>query len=198
MPMLRMLRALGRNRDGRRWPLGMLGVLAGGLLAGCGLVGGPAAAAPTPTLIPLPPLDPAVVAAGRQVYLQHCATCHGANAQGAPNWQRPNAQGDMPAPPHDDSGHTWRHSDAELTAIILHGLRDPFNKTPGLTMPPFTGVLTPQQIAAVITYFKSLWSPAHRRYQEEQNLNPTSTMPRMPGPTGTPTTVTPRSTESVP
>lgn len=156
-----------------------LGVLAAGtvLWVGCGAAGGQAAVSPTPTLIPLPPLDPAMVAQGRQVYLQRCASCHGETAQGAPNWQRPDARGDLPAPPHNDSGHTWRHSDAELTSIILNGLRDPFNKTPDLTMPSFKGVLTPAEVQAVITYFKSLWSPEHRRYQEEQNLKPMMATP---------------------
>ncbi len=118
---------------------------------------------------PVPTLDAALVARGRAVYLQNCAACHGAEAQGAPNWQQPNARGDLPAPPHDDSGHTWRHSDAELTGIIRNGMRDVFNKTPELTMPPFKDRLSDADIAAVIAYFKSLWSPEHRRYQEAQN-----------------------------
>jgi mono/diheme cytochrome c family protein len=112
------------------------------------------------------------VARGRQVYVRYCARCHGQNTEGAPNWQRPDARGDMPAPPHDDSGHTWRHSDAQRIEMIRGGLRDPFNKTPELTMPPFKGQLTDDEIRDVITYFKSLWSPEHRAYQEEQNSRP--------------------------
>jgi mono/diheme cytochrome c family protein len=83
----------------------------------------------------------------------------------------------MPAPPHNDSGHTWRHSDAQLAEIIRDGLRDPFNKTPELTMPTFGGKLTDAQIRNVIVYFKSLWSPEHRAYQEAQNH-----LPPMPQP----------------
>lgn len=75
----------------------------------------------------------------------------------------------MPPPPHDDSGHTWRHSDAQLADIVRNGLRDPFNKTPDLTMPPFQDRLSDDEITAVIAYFKSLWSPEHRRFQEERN-----------------------------
>jgi len=123
-------------------------------------------------LVPLTPLDPSQIAHGRQVYTQNCARCHGQNAQGAPNWQQPDARGDLPPPPHDDSGHTWRHSDAQLAEIIRNGLRDRFNKTPELTMPSFKDQLTDAEIAAVIIYFKSLWSPAHRMYQEEQNQRP--------------------------
>ena len=84
----------------------------------------------------LPPLDPERVKAGRIVYQQHCASCHGARAEGAPDWQQPDAQGEMPAPPHNPEGHTWKHSDAMLYRIVMQGWRDPFNKTDRLTMPP--------------------------------------------------------------
>lgn len=105
---------------------------------------------------------------GRALYQQHCAVCHGSNAQGAATWQRPDDRGNLPAPPHDDSGHTWRHPDGQLREIILDGQRDPFNKTPDLTMPSFRDNLTDQEIDAVILYFKSLWSEEHRRFQQEE------------------------------
>lgn len=94
------------------------------------------------------------------------------NAEGASNWERPDARGNLPPPPHDDTGHTWRHSDAQLAEIIRDGLRDPFNTTPELTMPPFRDRLDDDEIAAVIAYFKSLWSSEHRRFQEEENQRP--------------------------
>ena len=84
-----------------------------------------------------PALDPAQVQRGRQAYLQQCAVCHGPNAEGAANWQRPDGLGNLPPPPHDDSGHTWRHPDEQLREIIRDGQRDPFNRSPELTMPPF-------------------------------------------------------------
>ncbi len=112
------------------------------------------------------------------MFVQYCASCHGVDAQGAPDWQQPDARGDLPAPPHDDTGHTWRHSDAQLVEIIRGGLRDQFNKTPELTMPPFQAdQLSDQQIRDVIAYFKSLWSPEHRQFQEEQNPRPPIPMP---------------------
>lgn len=146
-------------------------------MTGCG----PAAremSRPAPSPTPIPVLDPAQVARGREIYLQACARCHGPDAEGAPQWQRPDARGDLPAPPHNDSGHTWRHPDVQLAEIIRSGLRDPFNKTPELTMPPFKGQLTNAQIADVIVYFKSLWSTEHRAYQEEQNRRPAVPQPQ--------------------
>jgi mono/diheme cytochrome c family protein len=117
----------------------------------------------------LPPLDPAVVKTGHSVYLNACASCHGTRGEGAPNWKEPNAQGEMPAPPHDVRGHTWRHSDGMLYRIIQHGWRDEFNQTGRLTMPAFEGQLSPQQTVAVITYLKSLWRRDQRRYQWEES-----------------------------
>ena len=136
------------------------------LCAGLGLLGiaAMARAAEDP-----PPLAPAVVKAGRTVYQRACASCHGARGEGAPNWEKPDAQGEMPAPPHDRQGHTWRHSDAMLYGIIRHGWRDEFNKTERLTMPAFEGQLSPKQTVAVLTYLKTLWRHDQRRFQWEES-----------------------------
>jgi mono/diheme cytochrome c family protein len=162
-------------------------VALGGILLSAALAVGtlndaPASSAVRPTTpLPLATPHPGDVALGRKVYLQNCASCHGTNAEGAANWLEPDARGNLPPPPHDDTGHTWRHSDAELAEIIRNGMRDIFNKTPDLTMPPFKDRLSDEEIAAVIAYFKSLWSDEHRRFQEEQNR-------RLPMPMATPGT----------
>jgi len=123
---------------------------------------------PTPTLPPLPTLDSDEVALGRQVYLEQCAACHGQNAEGQLNWQQPDANGNMPAPPHDDSGHTWHHADGLLYEIIRDGFRDPLKPPDSpLTMPAFGDKLSDAEIRAVITYFKSLWSEESRLFQWE-------------------------------
>ncbi|HEX9924591.1 MAG TPA: cytochrome c [Anaerolineae bacterium] len=123
---------------------------------------------PTPTLPPLPTLGSDEVILGRQVYVEQCAACHGQNAEGQSNWQQPDTNGNMPAPPHDDSGHTWHHADGLLYEIIRDGSRDPL-KPPGspLTMPAFGDKLSDAEIRAVITYFKSLWTEESRMYQWE-------------------------------
>jgi len=108
---------------------------------------------------------------GRSVYAKHCASCHGARAEGAPDWEQPDAQGELPAPPHDAAGHTWKHSDAMLYRIVMRGWRDPFNKTERLTMPGFAGILSPEEVRAVITYLKTLWTPEQRRFQREESRN---------------------------
>jgi mono/diheme cytochrome c family protein len=122
----------------------------------------------TPTLPPLPALDSAEVALGRQVYVEQCAACHGQNAEGQPNWKQPDANGNMSAPPHDDSGHTWHHADGLLYEIIRDGFRDPFKPPDSpLTMPAFGDKLSDAEIRAMITYFKSLWTEKSRSFQWE-------------------------------
>lgn len=106
---------------------------------------------------------------GQRVYASNCASCHGADAEGAPDWQRPNAEGELPAPPHNSEGHTWRHSDRDLFEMIEKGWRDPFNKTDRLTMPAFEDVLKPEEIDAVIGYLKTFWTADQLQYQREKS-----------------------------
>ncbi len=112
---------------------------------------------------------PAVVARGHQVYAAACASCHGTALEGQARWWEPGADGVLPAPPHDASGHTWQHSDGELTELILHSVAGfaPAGYRTG--MPAFAGRLSPAQVAAVIAYIKSTWAPGIRAYQASQN-----------------------------
>lgn len=111
--------------------------------------------------------------AGRRIYEQQCAACHGAKGEGQHGWEKRNELGELPAPPHDPSGHTWKHADAMLYKTIRDGWRDPFNKTKRLTMPGYKEVLTPHQTRAVISYLKTMWTPEQRRIQRaDSKLNP--------------------------
>lgn len=109
--------------------------------------------------------------AGRRIYQAQCEACHGPHGEGQPGWEGLNASGEKPAPPHDRSGHTWKHSDAMLYRIVAEGWRDPFNKTQRLTMPAFGQTLTPDQIRDVIAYLKTLWTPRQRAFQREESRN---------------------------
>jgi mono/diheme cytochrome c family protein len=111
----------------------------------------------------------ALVAHGRVVYEQQCAACHGAKAEGVRDWEQRDSHGELPAPPHDRRGHTWKHSDAMLYRIVRQGWRDPFNKTERLTMPAFDGKLSRDDTIAVIAYLKTLWTPEQRRFQGEES-----------------------------
>lgn len=101
------------------------------------------------------------LADGKQIYAERCASCHGANLEGQPHWKVRLPSGRLPAPPHDASGHTWHHSDAQLFRITKEG---PGAIVPGYQtdMPGFAGVLSDAEIIAVLDYIKSTW-PAHEQ-----------------------------------
>lgn len=112
------------------------------------------------------------LALGEKVYAQHCASCHGVKLEGQPEWRKPLASGRMPAPPHDDSGHTWHHSDEVLFGITKHGLVPPY-APPGYQsdMPAFGGVLSDREIRAVLSYIASHWSSEVRKLRAEMLAN---------------------------
>ena len=97
---------------------------------------------------------PSQVARGHDLYTQHCEGCHGDAATGA---------GAQPGTPlNSTAGHTWHHSDAQLTDIILGKI-----VTPGRTMPSYAGQLTEQDVQAILSYIKSNWPEDLRRHQAE-------------------------------
>ena len=110
-------------------------------------------------------VDAATLARGQQLYTQHCASCHGAELEGQPNWRQRRADGRLPAPPHDASGHKWHHSDAQLFKLTKRG---PAGLVPGYAsdMPAFGGVLDDDEIRAVLLFIKSTW-PADIRARQE-------------------------------
>ena len=118
----------------------------------------------------LPTLDLTMVQKGKEVYQANCATCHGINAEGAPNWATPEPDGLFPAPPHNDTGHTWHHSDRVLYETITSGMGDPLKPGSPLRMPAFGDKLSDEENRALIEYFKSLWGEEHRRWQWEETL----------------------------
>ncbi len=118
----------------------------------------------------LKPVDARTIATGKEIYTVQCASCHGANLEGQPNWKSPGADGLMPAPPHDETGHTWHHPDQVLFDITKFGVA----KMAGLknyesAMPIYEGVLNDEEIIAVLSYIKSTWPERIRVGHERLN-----------------------------
>jgi mono/diheme cytochrome c family protein len=129
------------------------------------------AGTPAPEILPLPILDPDEIAAGQELYVTHCAECHGKNLEGEEEWQVQNEDKSFRAPPHDADGHTWHHGDKILfESIELGGERLPDNIGGTSSMPAFGGTLSDQDIAAVLTYIKSTWPDDIRAIQWEQKV----------------------------
>ena len=107
-----------------------------------------------------PQLDAARVAEGEAIYGQYCSSCHGADLSGDPGWKTRNADGSFRPPPHDNSGHTWHHSDGLLLALTRDG-----SGLPESRMPRFGNALTDDEIGAVFEFLKSTWGPEERAFQ---------------------------------
>ena len=120
----------------------------------------------------VPPIaadDPRQVALGATVYAARCAQCHGANLEGQPNWQQRQANGRLPAPPHDAGGHTWHHPDEILFGITKNGMGAYAPDGYESDMPAFAGVLTDDEIAGALAFIKSRWPPDIRARQAHIN-----------------------------
>ena len=114
--------------------------------------------------------DLVVVQAGEKIYQAQCASCHGRYLEGQPNWRTRDANGFLPAPPHDATGHTWHHADDLLFEITKYGpsvvINDDSYKT---TMPAYKNILSDEEIVAVLSFIKNTWPEEQRSWQEEVN-----------------------------
>jgi mono/diheme cytochrome c family protein len=107
------------------------------------------------------PRDAAKVALGAKVYAGHCASCHGTSLEGQRGWRSRLPNGRMPAPPHDDTGHTWHHADSVLFGITKNGLVPPYAPQGYESdMPAFGDKLEDNEVWAVLAYIKSRWTSA--------------------------------------
>lgn len=105
---------------------------------------------------------------GRALYVEHCAACHGANLEGAPDWQTRGPDGRFPAPPHDETGHTWHHGDGMLFEYIQRGgqaVLDDLGLSFTSGMPGFGNILTDDEIEAILDFIRSTWPERMRDYQ---------------------------------
>lgn len=125
-----------------------------------------------PTAFWVAPAKEPTLADGKALYGMFCASCHGAKMEGQTDWRRRMANGRLPAPPHDITGHTWHHPDAQLLSMIKDGF------VPGVTapigyesnMPAFGAALNDTQIKSVLAYIKTYWPDDALQAQREISL----------------------------
>ncbi|WP_343561913.1 cytochrome c [Kiloniella sp. b19] len=119
--------------------------------------------------IQLQPDNQELVALGADLYAENCAACHGAQLEGQLNWRQRNADGRLPAPPHDETGHTWHHPDDYLFFMTKFGLERMIGKRYPNNMPAFEGSLSDEEIQATLSFIKSTWPEEIRRRHDRIN-----------------------------
>ncbi len=111
--------------------------------------------------------------AGLSLYQEQCAACHGRNLEGQDNWRSPNSDGVLPAPPHDETGHTWHHDNQLIFdytklggagALAAIGVDD-FPSG----MPAFGGTLSDDEIWNILAYIRSTWPEREQEIQASRN-----------------------------
>jgi mono/diheme cytochrome c family protein len=114
-----------------------------------------------------PALQVERIALGRTLYADNCASCHGVDLEGQPDWKSPGSNGRLPAPPHDASGHTWHHSDEQLFAITKFGTAALVGNGYESDMIGFGESLGDDDIRAVLDYIKSTWPEREALHQRK-------------------------------
>lgn len=102
---------------------------------------------------------------GARLFQQHCAGCHGAEAEGTREWKKTDSLGNYPPPPLNGTAHAWHHDISVFKRTIREG-----GASLGGTMPPFKDKLSESDMDAVIAYFQSKWSDEIYQLWEERNL----------------------------
>ncbi len=87
---------------------------------------------------------PGSAADGARVYASQCGGCHGDEGKG----DGPAAAAVLPKPKDLRSPEVWRdRNDAALRELVKRG-------KPGTMMPPFEGILSDEEVAAVVTFIR--------------------------------------------
>lgn len=131
-----------------------------------------------PDAVRLRPNDKDAVSRGQAIYTEHCAACHGTNLEGQPNWREPLANGRLPAPPHDETGHTWHHADSLLFDLTKVGLSQVMGGSYESDMPAYGGILSDREIVQVLSFIKSRWPAEIRRQHDRINKAAAATQKR--------------------
>ena len=120
------------------------------------------------TSIVLDYLEGSTVQLGSVLYDEHCASCHGQNLGGQPDWHKRDQDGYLPAPPHDETGHTWHHTDKYLFEMTKYGLQAFVGDGYKTRMPMYKDILSDSEIIAVLSFIKSRWPEEVIQIHNEQ------------------------------
>ena len=119
--------------------------------------------------VSLLPKNHSVTNSGKLVYAENCASCHGMALEGQANWRQRDPDGYLPAPPHDETGHTWHHSDSYLFLMTKYGIEKMIGRKYPNNMPAYKDKLTDEEIIAALSYIKSTWPGRIQRQHDQVN-----------------------------
>ena len=89
---------------------------------------------------------------GVRLYQEHCALCHGPEAQGHPDWQNPQV---VAAPPLNGTGNVWKQRKQDMIAIIRNGA----TRQGEPVMPAWNGQLSEINIWDLVNFIQELAGP---------------------------------------
>ena len=97
-----------------------------------------------------------IISEGKVLYVANCASCHGVNLQGNPNWRYGTDEDGHRLPsPLNGSGHSWHHSPDLLYQMIKYGLKIYDENYEGKMKGNEN--LTDEEIWSLLEYIKSVW-----------------------------------------
>jgi len=99
--------------------------------------------------------DAASIAAGRDIFRRHCASCHGADGKGGIVNSLVEDRGGPPTPDLTDDKWDFGSTDGDIFAVVKYGT------PPELFMGPWDGRLTDTEIWNLVNYVRSL-APGRR------------------------------------
>lgn len=102
---------------------------------------------------------------GNTLFQQHCAICHGSQAEGTAEWKKTDANGNYPPPPLNGSAHAWHHSIDQLARYIRQG-----GTQLGGVMPGFGAQLDERQVQSLIAFFQSKWPEETYQTWHQQHM----------------------------
>ena len=108
-------------------------------------------------------------------YVNNCSSCHVINLEGPVKCRSKLPNGIFPAPPHDQPGHTWHHSDNYLFKITKYGVENFIGEIYPNNIPAYEKILLDGQIISVLSYIKSEGSEdiiyRHNKFNRKSNAN---------------------------
>jgi mono/diheme cytochrome c family protein len=102
---------------------------------------------------------------GVRLFQEHCAQCHGPEAQGHPDWRNPQVAA---APPLNGTGNEWKRRKQDMIAAIQNGAKR--NGEP--VMPAWKGRLSDQDIEDIIAWYQALWPADVYERWRKANVQP--------------------------